>query len=241
MKPYRQLDTAYQLIRQRHARRPIDGLGDLDEIVGTIRTDTPDSERSDQALRNLIAIGRTVPDASTVALHALAPALAYRISRTATVEYHQDALTELALVILDSDTDGSRLAHRLVNRTHSRVWRTARTDRVGGGSNPVEILPREPHRLVLIQELLEVAASEDRVADVATARVSLERFQAAVADAIAKGVVPERVWDAYRRSRLRAAGITEPAKTTSQERVLAHRAGRRLCPLVDAQLAIHAA
>lgn len=241
MKPYRQLDAAYQQLRHRHARRPIPGLGDLDLIVDTIRSDTPDSTDSDEALRDLLRAGRTAPEANTVALHALAPDLAYRISRTATVEYHQEALTELAFVILDSDLAGARLAHRLVNRTHSRVWRSARIDRVRGGTNPVEILPREPDRLVLIQELLEVAVNDDTVADVATARVSLQRFQAAVDDAVARGVVPDQVWTAYRKSRLRSAGIAESVRTTSQERVLAHRAARRLNPYIDAHLAVHAA
>ena len=241
MKPYRQLDAAYRQICQRHVRRPIPGLGDLDEIVTTIRNDTPDPAASDEALRDLLATGRTVPEANTVALHALAPGLAYRISRTATVEYHQDALTELALVILDSSISGARLAHRLVNRTHSRVWRSARTDRVRGGTNPVEIVPREPDRLVLIQELMEAAGSDDTVADTATARVSLQRFQAAVDDAVAQGAVPAQVWIAYRESRLRGAGIAEPVRTTSQERVIAHRAARRLSPYIDAHLAVHAA
>ena len=141
MNPYRDLDAAYQLIQRRHVRRPIPGLGNLDEVVATIRSDTPDSTRSDEALRDVLAIGRTHPDANTVALHALAPALSYRLSKVATAEYHHDGLVELTLVLLDSDLTGPRLAHRLVNRAHTRIWKAAKTERVRGGQNPVEIVP----------------------------------------------------------------------------------------------------
>lgn len=238
VKPYRQLDAAYEQIRDRHARRPIPGLGDLDHVVDTIRNDTPDPTASDEALRDLLALGRTVPEANSVALHALAPALAYRISRTATVEYHQDALTELAFVILESDLAGARLAHRLVNRTHSRIWRTARTDRLRGGKNPVEIVPREPDRLVLLQDGIGRA---DCVADAVVDRVSLQRFCEAVDRAVKDGVIPLYVWDAYRSTRLQRAVVVGLPPTTGQERVHAHRAIRRLAPYVDAHLAVHAA
>lgn len=238
MKPYRQLEAAYQQTRQRHARRPIPGLGDLDKIVGTIRDDVAGIVASDEALRDLLALGRTVPEANTVALHALAPALAYRISRTATVEYHQDALTELAFVILDSDLTGARLAHRLVNRTHSRIWRAARTDRVRGGRNPVEIVPREPDRLQLLQD---ETGSADCFADNVVDRVSIQRFCDAVSRAVEGGVIPLYVWDAYRTTRLQRTVVVGLAPTTGQERVHAHRAVRRLAPYVDAHLAVHAA
>ena len=238
MKPYRQLDATYQQLRQRHARRPLPGLGDLDKIVGTIRSDVADTVASDEALRDLLALGRTVPEANTVALHALAPSLAYRISRTATVEYHQDALTELAFVILDSDLTGTRLAHRLVNRTHSRIWRAARTDRVRGGANPVEIVPREPDRLHLLQdETGSAGCFADNVVD----RVSIQRFCDAVERAVEDGVIPLYVWDAYRSTRLQRAIVVGLPPTTGRERVHAHRAIRRLAPYIDAHLAVHAA
>lgn len=238
MKPYQQLDAAYQQIRDRHARRPIPGLGDLDHVVDTIRKDTPDPTASDEALRDLLALGRRVREANSVALHALAPALAYRISRTATVEYHQDALTELAFVILDSDLAGARLAHRLVNRAHSRIWRAARSDRVRGHTNPVEIVPREPDRLQLLQD---ETGSADCFADNVVDRVSIQRFCDAVERAVEDGVIPLYVWDAYRSTRLQRAVVVGLPPTTGQERVHAHRAIRRLAPYIDAHLAVHAA
>lgn len=239
MKPYRQLDAAYQQTRHRHARRPIPGLGDLDQIVDTIRNDTPDSTDSDEALRDLLSAGRTAPEANTVALHALAPGLAYRISRSATAEYHQDALTELAFVLLDSDLTGGRLAHRLVNRAHSRIWRTVRSDRtLGGRKNAIEVAPREPARLEILQD---AAAGRGSLADAVIDRVSLQRFCDAVDAAVDDGTIPSHAWDAYRETRLRRAVVVGLPPTTGQQRVLAHRAARRLAPIVEAHLGVHAA
>lgn len=238
MKPYRQLEAAYQQTRHRHARRPIPGLGDLDQIVDTIRNDTPESIDSDEALRDLLIAGRTTPEANTVALHALAPGLAYRISRSATAEYHQDALTELAFVLLDSDLTGARLAHRLVNRAHSRIWRTVRPDRTLGGKKVIEIVPREPDRLQLLQD---ATAGHRSLADVVIDRVSLQRFCDAVDSAVEDGMIPSHAWDAYRETRLRRAVVVGLPPTTGQQRVLAHRAARRLAPIVEAHLGVHAA
>lgn len=240
MKPYRDLDAAYQLIRRRHARRPIPGLGDLDHLVDTIRADTPDAGRSDETLRELLAIGRTHPEVNTIAVHALAPALSYRLSRIATAEYHHDGLVELTLVLLDSDLAGSRLAHRLVNRAHTRIWRAAKSDRVRGGQNPIEVLPREPDRLALLREPA-AAGRTDQVGDLVVDRISLQRFESAIEDAVAAGVIPLHAWIAYRDTRLVRAVVAGLPPTTGQERVLAHRAARRLAPFVDAQLAVHAA
>jgi len=240
VKPYRDLGAAYQLIRRRHARRPIPGLGDLDHIVDVIRTDAPDPAGSDEALRHLLSVGAAHPDANTVALHALAPALSYRISRVATVEHHHNGLVELTLVLLDSDLAGSRLAHRLVNRAHTRIWKAAKTARIRGGENPIEILPREPDRLALFGELL-ATGRVDEVGDQVVDRISLRRFEAAVEDAVSSGIIPLHVWAAYRNTRLLRAVVAGLPPTTSQERVLAHRAARRLAPYVDAHLSIHAA
>ncbi len=240
MKPYRDLAAAYELIRRRHARRPIPDVGDLDHIVDTIRADAPDSVGSDEALRHLLAVGTVHPDANTVALHALAPALSYRISRVATVEHHHNGLVELTLVLLDSDLAGARLAHRLVNRAHTRIWKAAKTDRIRGGENPIEVFPREPDRLALVSEALVVGRLDD-VGDQVVDRISLQRFEAAVEDAVANGVIPLHAWVAYRNTRLLRAVVAGLPPTTSQERVLAHRAARRLAPYVDAHLSVHAA
>jgi len=79
--PYRDLDDAYQRLALRPQHRTSPGGRKLDAIVATIRDDTPDSGRSDQTLRSLIAAGRTDPDALTVVLYALAPELRARLSR----------------------------------------------------------------------------------------------------------------------------------------------------------------
>ncbi|MGQ0434056.1 MAG: hypothetical protein ACT452_16820 [Microthrixaceae bacterium] len=238
VKPYRQLDAAYQQIQHRHTRRPIPGLGDLDAIVNTIRHDTPDCTDSDEAIRDLLSAGRTAPEANTVALHALAPGLAYRISRSATAEYHQDALTELSFVLLYSYMTGARLAHLLVNRAHRRIWRTVRSDRTLGGKNAIEIVPREPDRLQLLQD---ATAGHRSLADVVIDRVSLQRFCDAVDFAVEDGTIPSHAWDAYRETRLRRAVVVGLPPTTGQQRVLAHRAARRLSPIVEAHLGVHAA
>ena len=240
MKPYRDLDAAYQLIRRRHARRPIPGLADLDQIVEAIRADTPDSATSDEMLRDLLEVGKSYPDANTVALHALAPALSYRLSKVATTEYHHDGLVELTLVLLDSDLTGPRLAHRLVNRAHTRIWKAAKTDRVRGGENPIEILPREPDRLALVGGPMATGRT-DEVGDQVVDRISLQRFEAAVEEAVSSGIIPLHAWAAYRDTRLLRAVVAGMPPTTSQERVLAHRAARRLAPYVDAHLSVHAA
>lgn len=238
MTPYRQIDAAYQRLHHRHARRPIAGLDDLEQIVDTIRADTPDSTASDKALRDLLITGRLTPEANTVALYALAPALRYRLSRAATAEYHHDAIGELAMVILDADLTGARLAHRLVNRTHSRVWRSAKTYRTRGELNPITIVPSEPARLALLDW---DAAPDDSVADAVVARVSLQRFQAAIEDAVADGAIPASAWSAYRDHRIRRALVAGLPPSTGQQRVVAHRAARRLAPYIDAHLAVHAA
>lgn len=238
MTPYRQLDAAYERLCRRHSRRPVPGLGDLDLTVATIRDDEHNVAASDRALRDLLTVGRKSPEANTVALHALAPALRYRLSRAATAEYHHDAVGELAMVILEADLAGTRLAHRLVNRTHSRVWRRARAYRTRGEVNPVTIVPREPDQLALLDT--EVVPA-DAVAEAVVTRVSLQRFRDAVDDAVANEVIPEAVWTAYRDHRIRRALVSGLPPTTGQERVVAHRAARRLAPYISAHLDVHAA
>jgi len=241
LNPYRDLDDAYQRLARRPARRTIltrQGA-DLDAIVATIRDDTPNSGPSDLTLRALIAAGRTDPDALTVALYALAPELRARLSRTATGEYHADALGDLALVILDSDLDRPGLAHRLVNRAHNRVWRSARRVHTRGVLNVTTTVPCPPDRLARLHDHRPGVTAD--VADTVINRVDLERFQTAVETAIADGLIPPAVWAAYRDHRLhRAVTVGLPA-SSSRERVAAHRAARRLAPYIDTYLGLHAA
>lgn len=241
MNPYRDLDDAYRRLARRPARRAITTGqgGDLDAVVATIRDDTPDSGRSDQALRSLIAAGRTDPDALTVVLYALAPELRGRVSRMATSEYHTDALADLALVVLDGDLDGPGLAHRLVNRAHNRVWRDARRVHTRGVLNVMTTVPCPPDRLARLHDHRPGIAPD--VADNVVDRVDLERFQTAVETAVADGLIPGAVWMAYRDHRLRRAVTVGLASSSSRERVAAHRAARRLAPYIDTYLGLHAA
>lgn len=238
MNPYRELDAAYRRLHRHASSQQLSDLGDLDHLVEVIRNDMPDSAASDRALRELIHTGRSVPAATTVALYALAPALRGRISRTATVEYHHDAVTELALVVLDSDIDGSRLAHRLVNRTHSRIWRSARSHHTHGVLNITTTVPCEPDRLALLDRK---AGWSDAIDDIVVNRLALERFRQAVEQAVADGVIPLDAWTVYRNHRIRRALVNGLPASTGQERVAAHRAARRLAPYVDAHLVAHAA
>ena len=241
MNPYRDLDDAYQRIARHPHRHTIpSGPGDdLDAIVATIRDDTPDSGPSDQTLRCLIADGRANPDALTVVLYALAPELRARLSRTATGEYHADALGDLALVVLDSDLDRPGLAHRLVNRAHNRVWRNARRVHTRGVVNITTTAACPPDRLARLQDHRPDVTAD--VADAVANRVDLERFQIAIASAIADGLIPSEVWVAYRDHRLQRAVTVGLPASSSRERVAAHRAARRLAPYIETYLGLHAA
>ena len=241
MNPYRDLDDAYQRLAGHRHRRPIlsGPGGDLDGIVATIRGYTPDSGPSDQTLRSLIGAGRTNPDALTVVLYALAPELRGRLSRTATGEYHADALGDLALVVLDSDLDRPGLAHRLVNGAHNRVWRNARRVHTRGVLNITTTAPCPPDRLARLHDHRPGVAVD--VADAVANQVDLERFQTAVRTAIADGLIPPEAWAAYRDHRLYRAVTAGLPTSSSRERVAAHRAPRRLAPYIDTYLGLHAA
>ena len=241
MNPYRDLNDAYQRLA-RHPHRhtiPSGPGGDLDAIVATIRDDTHDSGPSDLTLRSLIAAGRTDPDALTVVLYALAPELRARLSHAATGEYHADALGDLALVVLDSDLDRPGLAHRLVNRAHNRVWRSARRVHTRGVLNITTTAPCPPDRLARLQDRRPGVTAD--VADAIANRVDLERFQTAIETAIADGSLPPEVWAAYRDHRLHRAVAAGLPRSSSRERVAAHRAARRLAPYIDTYLGLHAA
>lgn len=241
MNPYRDLDDAYRRLARHPARWAIPSGpgGDLDAVVASIREYSPDSDTSDQTLRSLIAAGRTNPDALTVVLYALAPELRARVSRTATAEYHTDALGDLALVILDSDLGLPGLAHRLVNRAHNRVWRSARRVHTSGVLNVVTTVPCPPDRLGRLHDHRPGIATD--VADTVVNRVDLQRFQTAIANAMAEGHVPPEVWAAYRDHRLHRAVAVGLPRSSSRERVAAHRAARRLAPYIDTYLGLHAA
>ena len=237
MNLYESLDAAYHHLTRRPlppAWRPqLGDFSDLDAVVAAIRDDRPDPRRSDTVLRGVLTLGRHDPDAITVALYALAPALRARIGRAVTPDYRADALADLAFVLLDGPFDRPGLAHRLVNRAHTRVWKAAGRVHQRGVVFPVTVTPQEPQVLTR-----QHGASPD-FADTVIRRVDLSRFSAAVQYAIANGALSERAWAAYRDHRLRRAiDPTGPALNGTQ-RKLAARAIPRLQALVDMHL--HAA
>lgn len=232
---YRTLDSAYQQLANRpHPPGWQAGHESLDGLVETIRDDQPDPTRSDTTLRHLLAAGCDDPDAWTVVLYALAPALRARTGRAVTGEYRDDALTDLAFVLADAiGTDRPGLAHRLVNRAHNRTYKAAGRVHERGSTDPVVIAPTDPARFAF-----ERSPGPD-IAELVAHRVDLDRFHAAVQTAIGQGALPESQWAAYRAHRLaRAVDPTQPACDGTQ-RQLACRAERRIQPLVDTYL--HAA
>lgn len=234
MNPYRNLDTAYRHLALRSTPPAWQSeLGDLDGIVTAIRHDHPDPTASDTMLRRLLAVGRAEPDALTVALYALAPALRARIGRAVTDEYRADALTDLAFVLLDSALDRPRLAHRLVNRAHNRAYKAAARVTRRGVVRPVTIAPHDP------EQLAHLHSSTPDIADTVAAHLDLARFHTAVHQAIAAGELSPTTWAAYRDHRLRRAVDPTAPVCNGVERKLATRAGARLQPLIDTHL--HAA
>lgn len=235
MSLYRTLDNTYRRLARR-TPAPVwqAGYATLDELVAAIRDDRPDSSRSDTILRALVTAGRRDPDAWTVVLYALSPALRASTKRAVTDEYRDDALTDLAFVVGDAiSLDRPRLAHRLVNRAHNRAHKAATRVHERGSVNPVVIAPTDPARFSV-----EPSAGPD-VAELVATRVDFARFHAAVRQAIADGTLPEALWAAYQTHRLaRAVDLAQPLCDGNQ-RQYACRAERRLQPLIDSHL--HAA
>lgn len=237
MNLYGTLDAAYQHLTRRPVppawRAELGDFTDLDVVVGAIRDDRPDPRRSDTVLRVLVTLGRRDRAAMTVALYALAPALRARLGRAVTDEYRADALADLAFVLLDSPLDRPGLAHRLVNRAHTRVWKAAGRVHQRGIVSPVGITPQDP------QVLTRKHGAIPDFADDVTQRVDLSRFHAAVRHAVANGDLSERAWAAYRDHRLRRGVDPTGPSCSGTERKLAGRAAPRLQPLIDRHL--HAA
>jgi len=206
----------------------------LDDVVEAVRDHREHQERSDGLTRRLATIARTDQRAAVVVLYALAPMLGARLGRAVTTEYRTDALTELAMVILDSPLDGPRLAHRLVNRAHTRVYKAARRVEQRGVVHIVEIAPVDPQRMVV-----KVRACTADIADRVTDRLALTRFNSAVLTAVGSGTLSSPVWAAYRDHRLRRALDPSAPTSTGVQRKLASRAATRIQPLVDQYL--HAA
>ena len=194
-------------------------LATLDDVVEAIRDHREHQERSDDLTRRLATIARTDQRAAVVVLHALAPLLGARLGRAVTSEYRTDALTELAMVILDSPLDGPRLAHRLVNRAHTRVYKAARESSQRGVVHVVEIAPVDPQRMPA-----SVRTFAADIADGVTDRLALAQFNDAVLTAVDNGTLSASVWAAFRDHRLRRALDPSGPTSTGVQRKLASRA-----------------
>ena len=235
MNLFRHIEADYRRIAR-------DGLPDqwridaatLDDAVEAIRDHRQNQARSDDITRRLATIARTDQRAAVVVLHALAPLLGARLGRAVTAEYRTDALTELAMVILDSPLDGPRLAHRLVNRAHTRVYKAARRVLQRGVVHLVAVAPTDPQ---LMTEHLAVRAPD--IADDVINRIALTRFNRAVTTAVENGDLPASLWDAFRDHRLRRALDPSGPVATGIQRKLASRAATRIQPVV--QRCLHAA
>lgn len=231
MNLYQQIDHAYRHLARRPRLAWLDGLDvrSLDDLVAGIRNDNPDSAGSDRQLRALLEIARRDRDALTVALHSLAPKLRRRLSRAHTDEYRHDALTDLALVLVDSPLDGPRLGARLVNRAHNRAHKAARSIHHRG---TITITPADPERVARHLD------TDDDLATVVARRVDLARFAHDVRLTLNAGELSERAWIAYREHRLRRAILDGPA-CDAYQRTTASRVARKLEPLARHHL--HAA
>lgn len=213
------------------------GCATYADVVFTIRDDYPDPSRSDAILRRLLDTDMSRSDASGVVLDALAPALRSRLGRSVTDEYRDDVLTELALVILDTDRatlDRPGLAHRLVNRAHTRAYKASQRTYQRGAARPITIAPTDPARF----SDGDIACSGD-IADTVAVNVDLHRFMAAAEAAVRTGHLSASVWAAYRSHRLARAVDPDQPPCDGVQRKLAGRAATRLQPLVDTHL--HAA
>jgi hypothetical protein len=235
--PYRSVATAYARLDGRRRRHLELILGaDLDDLVLRIQHHRQAPSASDDAIR---AAASAEADAHLVALHALVPELRQRIARTATTEYHADAVGNLALVLLDSDLTPNGLAPRLISRAHNRTLRAARSARIRGDSGQIVIEPCAPD----ILDRRRDGRPDDHtdVAEEAAQRTDLTRFGQAVQNAITAGEMAETTWSTYRDHRLRRTLVPDAAVSTGAERVAAHRAARRLAPIVSTHLQGHAA
>lgn len=240
--PYSDLARAYHHLARRPPAwaaqlAPDDGAG-LDAVMEAIRAGGPDFVRSDATIRALAGLARRDPSAATVLLHALAPKLRQQLSRAATAEYRGDALTELAIVILENDLDGVGLARRLVNRAHTRTYKHERRIRHHGTTTPMVVDPCPPDWLANLHD------SGFSCPDIAVAiadRVDLEQFTGGVHRLVANGGLTAGSWRAFVDHRLAGALHGPGVGAPTRQRVAAHRAARHLAPLIAHHLEFHAA
>lgn len=243
--PYLELERACDRIAQRRPAWPrrlgIEGISTIADVVAMVRNENPTACMSDGVIRALVAVGER--DALTVLLHGLSGPLLDRLSPVATEDYRADALGDLTLVVFDAIQRGDlircdRLAHRFANRAHTRTHKRTRLVYERGVRSPVAIEPLPPERITLRDDLTLGAA--DDVAETAAARVDLQRFAAAVEQAIADGEFQAEKWADVKAHRLSAVfTATEPR--TNHQRADTSRHVRQLLPLAETYLAEPAA
>lgn len=219
------------------------GIDTVAEAIDAVRNHLADPTAADQAVRALADAARDEPDAMTVLVHALAPLLRARLSRSHTAEYRADVLVEVVFVIVDATERGDlercdRLAARLVNRAHSRAHKQARRSRVRGVRYPVTTNPCPPEALAVLAD--HQVADRDPAVE-AVARVDLAQFARRITDALAAGELSAGGWATYRDHRLRRALATPDQPTSVNDRTRARRFALRLQPYVEQLLGTHAA
>jgi hypothetical protein len=156
------------------------------EIVAAIR-DEDTCERSDATLRAIRRLARTDRDAATVALEALTIYLSFQLPARATEVFRNDALSDMAMVLLeDNDDHGRRLARRLARRAQARTSRRARLEQ------------RCAEPLHVVDDVLDDAD----VAEVATNRAHLHEMHQRIQAAIKDGSLARAAWDDFRDARL---------------------------------------
>jgi hypothetical protein len=188
------------------------GHADHAGVLAAIADTHDGTQRSDEHIRALRRLAANDPDAATVLLAALAPILRaeYRSPQARTTDYLTDALTDLALVILEaSDIDTApALARRLINRATTRTnKRYTREGRILAArrdlhDNPALLVGPEPLHATVTHDFTRAVHD----------RVQLQEFRAAVQRAITAGDLSPDTWHTFRDGPLRDA--IQPASTS---------------------------
>lgn len=222
-----------QLARRRNRPAWLDQIGfgslDIDALVIAVRNNRPDHRCSDATIRTLATAGQTHPDPLTILLHALAPALRAQLARSITDEYRADALADLTFVILDAVerrdlATSTRLGHRLIHRTHTRISKRAARTRTRGYRDIKTIEPEPPE---IVVRLLDQCRTVNDIADEAVTRADFAAFHATIMRAIEAGDLTANAWQSYRDHRLRPT-VVRTAASPPRVRTATFRAAQQV-------------
>ncbi len=171
-------------------------------------------------------------------LRAFLPRMRARIHKTATAEFHADALTLPRHGLPRQRPRRPRPCHAPAQPSHNRAWREGNRVRIRGEINVFTTNPLEPQLLSDIQdrEGRPTADHADHVAQV----VDLARFSTAVEKAVAHGEITTRMWNDFRDLKL-ARSILGGQRLTATQRTHAFRARQGMQDLIDILLSSHAA